>query len=70
MNRIVPATVVESRPPPVLRSSVTRLNIFVADYHTGLVRDLKHFFTTWLKDRLGAVDIAFIDQSLSAYCMI
>ena len=66
-----PFTVVESRPPPVLRSSrVTRLNIFVADYHTGLVRDLKHFFATWLKDRLGAVDIAFIDQSLNAYCLI
>jgi hypothetical protein len=57
--------------PLSLKSSrVTRLNIFVADYHTGLVRDLKHFFATWLKDRLGSVDITFIDQSLSAYCLI
>jgi hypothetical protein len=57
--------------PLSLKSSrVTRLNIFVSDYHTGLVRDLKHFFSTWLKDRLGSVDIVFIDQSLSAYCLI
>lgn len=51
-------------------SRTTRLKIFVADYHTGLVRDLKHFFATWLQARLGAVEIDFVDQSLSAYCQI
>jgi GDP-mannose transporter len=65
------STILTERPHTVFQSQKNnRINIFVADYHTGLVRDLKHFFTTWLKDRLGAVDIVFNDQSLSAYCLL
>lgn len=48
----------------------TQINMFVADYHTGLVRDFKHFFAIWVAPRLGNVKFNIVDQSLSAYCLL